>query len=86
MRTEDFKFFYSIEDELVWNELEIRVEGLDIQSWLNGVKMTNLLGEDVLNDPIHKQYNVGEKGFIALQLHVRDELKMYYKDIFIKEL
>lgn len=86
MREVDFEFHYSNEKELVWNEFEIRVEGLNIQSWLNGVQMTDLKGEGVLNDSIHKKYNVGEKGFIALQLHNKDELKMYYKDIFIKEL
>ena len=48
--------------------------------------MTDLKGEGILNDPIHKNYNAGEKGFVALQLHVRDGLKMFYKDIFIKEL
>jgi len=86
MRKEDFEFHYSTDEELVWNEFEIKVEGPDIQSWLNGVQMTDLKGEGVLNDSIHKKYNVGEKGFIALQLHIGDELKMYYKDIFIKEL
>ena len=86
MRTVDFEFFYSTEDELIWNELEIKVEGLDVQSWLNGVQMTDLSGDGVLNDPTHKKYNVGETGFIALQLHIRDELKMFYKDVFIKEL
>ena len=86
MRTVEFEFFYSTEDELVWNELEIKVEGLDVQSWLNGVQMTDLSGDGVLNDPTHKKYNVGESGFVALQLHIRDELKMYYKDIFVKEL
>jgi hypothetical protein len=86
MQTEDFKFFYSTDEELVWNEMEIRAEGLDIQSWLNGVQMTDLRGDGILNDSIHRSYDVGQKGFISLQLHVGDELKMYYKDIFIKEL
>ena len=48
--------------------------------------MTDLKGDGILNDPNHRKFDVGKKGFIALQLHVRDELKMYYKDIFIKEL
>jgi hypothetical protein len=86
MRTEIFQFFYSTDEELVWNELEIRAEGLNIRSWLNAVQMTDLKGNGILNDSIHKKYNVGVKGNIALQLHIRDELKMYYKDIFIKEL
>jgi hypothetical protein len=86
MRREDFKFHYSTDEQLVWNELEIRVDGLNIASWLNGVQMTDLKGEGILNDPVHRQYNVGEKGYISLQLHTGDELKMYYKDIYIKEL
>ena len=86
MRQKDFEFHYSTDEERVWNELEIRVEGLSIQAWLNGVQITDLTGEGILNDAVHRKYNVGEKGFIALQLHVRDELMMYYKDIYIKEL
>ncbi|KPL12286.1 MAG: hypothetical protein AMS23_09780 [Bacteroides sp. SM1_62] len=86
MRREDFDLFYSTQEDLIWNELEIRVEGLDIQSWLNGVQITDLKGEGILDDSIHRKYNVGESGFIALQLHIGDELKMYFKDIFIKEL
>jgi hypothetical protein len=86
MRKETFEFLYSRDEDLVWNEFEIRVEGLDIQSWLNGVQMTDFKGKGILNDSIHQKYNVGEKGFIALQLHTGDELKMYYKDIYIKEL
>lgn len=86
MRKEAFEFHYSTDEELVWNEFEIRVEGWDIQSWLNGIQMTDLKGEGMLNDSIHRKYHVGETGFIALQLHTRDELKMYYKDIYLKEL
>jgi len=86
MRQVDFEFHYSTDEEMVWNEFEIRFEGLNIQSWLNGVQMTDFKGDGILNDSNHRKYNVGEKGFIALQLHVSDELKMYYKDIFIKEL
>ena len=36
--------------------------------------------------PLIRNTMLGRKGFIALQLHIRDELKMYYKDIFVKEL
>ncbi len=85
MRTGDFTFYYSTDEELVWNDLEIRAEQLDIKSWLNGVQVTDLKGDGILNDSIHMNYHVGEKGSIALQLHVRDELKMYFKDIYIKE-
>ena len=52
----------------------------------NGLRMTDLKGEGILNDSNHRKYNVGIKGFIALQLDVRDELKIYYKDIYIMEL
>ena len=74
------EFYYS-DRELTWNEMEIRLEGLELQAWLNGVQVTDLKGEGILNDSIHWQYKVSEKGVIALQLHVGDELKMYYKDL-----
>jgi hypothetical protein len=86
MRTARFEFHYSTDEELVRNDFEIRVEGWNIQSWLNGVQMTDLKGEGMLTDSIHRRYQVGETGFIALQLHTRDELRMYFKDICLKEL
>jgi hypothetical protein len=86
MRKEDFEFYYSTGEDLVWNDFEVRVEGLNIQSWLNGTQMTDFMGEGILDDAIHRRWNVGERGFVALQLHTGDELKMYYKDIYLKEL
>ena len=85
MRKEDFEFYFSTDENLVWNDFEVRVEGLDIQSWLNGTQMTNFNGEGILDDAIHRRWNVGERGFVALQLHTGDELIMYYKDIYLKE-
>ena len=85
MRKEDFEFNFSTDENLVWNDFEVRVEGLDIQSWLNGTQMTNFNGEGILDDAIHRRWNVGERGFVALQLHTGDELIMYYKDIYLKE-
>ena len=49
------------------------------------MKMTDFDREDILNDSMYRSFNVGRTGVIALQLHVKDELKMYFKDIFIKE-
>ena len=85
MVTQEFEFFMSTDEEIVWNEFEISAHGWKIESWLNGVKMTDFNNGDILNDSIHKRYNVGETGVISLQLHVRDELKMYFKDLYIKE-
>jgi hypothetical protein len=79
------EFYYS-DRELAWNKLRIRAEGVDLQAWLNGVQVTDLKGEGILNDSIHQHFKVSEKGVIALQLHVGDELKMYYKDLYIREL
>ena len=75
----------STDEEIVWNEFEISAHGWKIESWLNGVKMTDFNNGDILNDSIHQAHNVGKSGVISLQLHVRDELKMYFKDIYIRE-
>lgn len=85
MRKKEVPFFYSDEEEK-WNKLEIYADGNKIQAWLNGEMITKFKGKEILNNELHKKYDVGKKGCIALQLHTGDELKMKYKDIFIKEL
>lgn len=86
MRKKEVPFYYSDDEEEKWNLLEIFADGNKIQAWLNGQQITKFKGKEVLNNDLHKKYNVGKDGCIALQLHTGDELKMKYKDIFIKEL
>jgi hypothetical protein len=69
-----------------WNDLIIRCNGTQITTTLNGMLVTDFEGEGLLNDVAHKKHRVGMRGFIALQLHTKDELKMHFKDIFIREL
>jgi hypothetical protein len=40
----------------------------------------------VLDNAGHQGLKVGMSGFIALQLHNRDELKMDFKDLFLRKL
>jgi hypothetical protein len=53
---------------------------------LNGVTMVDYDGTGVLDDELHKKANVGTRGVIGLQIHSRDELKLRFKDLRIKEL
>mgnify|MGYP000687022238 CR=1 FL=1 len=69
-----------------WNELEITAQGTRIRSVLNGVVVVDYDGKGVLDDDLHRKHNVGMKGFIGLQIHANDELKLRFKDIRIKEL
>ncbi len=85
MREKEVNILYS-DDEEKWNELEIFADGNKIQAWLNGDMITNFKGKEILNNEVHKLYDVGKKGFIGLQLHTGDELHMKFKDIFIKQL
>lgn len=78
--------FYFSDDEPAWNDLEITANGTKLEAVMNGLTIMQWDGDGVLNDDNHKKYNVGKKGHIALQLHIKDELKMRYKDIIIKEL
>ena len=73
------------EDDLeAWNSMEIICEGMNVRTLVNGNQVSEYNGEGILNDEIHKSWRSGETGFIALQLHMNDELKIRYKDIFIK--
>jgi len=85
MREKVPKFMYS-DDEVRWNEMEITVDGWTVVAYLNGTKITDFDSKESLTTEHHKKYKVGKKGYICLQLHIKDELKMLYKDIMIKEL
>ncbi len=69
-----------------WNDLRIICRGPNISTFLNGLPAADLKGEGLLNDESHRRHNVGMRGHIALQLHMRDELYIQYKDIRIKTL
>ncbi|MBZ0254662.1 DUF1080 domain-containing protein [bacterium] len=79
------RVFYYSDDETPWNLMEITVDGLNIQAKLNGVLITDLMGEGILDDEFHKKHSVGETGFIALQIHTGDKLKIQFKDLEIAE-
>jgi hypothetical protein len=78
--------FYYANEGNSWNEMEITAVGNKIKTVLNGITITDFEGEGILNDAIHKKYNVGERGFIALQIHRNDKLKIRFTDIWIKEI
>ncbi len=83
---EDVPQIYFSDESLQWNELEITVKGWTVVSHLNGTQITDFNNKTLLTTEHHKKYKVGKKGHICLQLHIKDELKMFYKDIMIKEL
>jgi hypothetical protein len=80
-----FKFYYADQGD-GWNDLEITAKGTRIKSVLNGVTVVDYEGAGVLDDEAHKQLNAGIRGFLGLQLHAHDELKLRFKDIWIKPL
>jgi len=85
MREQVPEFYYS-DEAIQWNQLEITVKGWTIITYLNGTKITDFNNKELLTTEHHKKYKVGKKGNICLQLHIKDELKMLYKDIMIQEL
>ncbi len=82
---EGMRFFYADEGD-GWNDLEITAQGMRIKSVLNGVTVVDYDGTGVLDDDLHRQENVGTRGFIGLQLHSYDQLRVRFKDIRIKRL
>jgi hypothetical protein len=81
----DPQFLYS-DDSLQWNQMDIKVKGWQVQAWVNGVFVTDFNNRDILSDQIHKVKKVGAKGVIAFQLHSRDDVKIMYRDIYIRKL
>ena len=56
------------------------------QDVVNGNPVADFNGDGLLNDEAHRAAQRGPEGHIALQLHVKDDLYIQYKDIFIREL
>jgi hypothetical protein len=84
MAKPNLKFRHSDEGD-GWNDLEISARGLKLKGVLNGVTVMECDGTGVLNDAVHKQRRVGERGHIALQIHTGDKLRIRFKDIQVQE-
>jgi|GEM_PF-365544 len=69
-----------------WNDVTIRCDGTRIVTKINGLVIADYDGAGVLDDDAHQKHNVGMKGFIALQLHKHDRLRIAFKDITIRPL
>lgn len=69
-----------------WNEMEIRADGFRITTTVNGHRIADFDAAAVLDDAAHRARNVGRRGFIALQLHVKDETRIQFKDLEVTPL
>jgi hypothetical protein len=76
---------YFEDDPDAWNNMELICRGMSIETLINGNKVSQFNGEGILNDEVHSLWNSGELGCIAFQLHMDDELRIKFKDIYIKE-
>lgn len=59
-----------------WNQMKIKVAGLEVTTWLNGTQMVHIKDEKI---------GQGEGG-IALQIHDGGGIKVRWRNIFIREL
>jgi hypothetical protein len=69
-----------------WNTVEIICRGTRIVTKVNGRIRVDFDGAGILDDEIHRSRNVGLRGHIGLQLHVKDELLIQFKDIRLRSL
>ena len=59
-----------------WNQMKIRVVGDNVKTWLNGEKMVEFTDK-----------KIGDaNGKIALQIHSGGGIKVYYRNIVIREI
>jgi hypothetical protein len=80
----NLKFFYA-DDKNQWNTIRLYAIGNKVAVILNGIPINTLTENNILDDSIHLERQVGMQGHIALQIHKNDELKIRFKDIKILE-
>ncbi len=68
-----------------WNDLTIIARGTHVKTVVNGVVCADWDGTDILDNAAHRERNVGRTGHFALQLHAKDQLRIRFKDIFVRE-
>ncbi len=64
-----------------WNTIKIRAVGHKIQTWINGLPVSDYDGTKDLTTEAHQHFKVGTTGKVFLQLHSGDDLAMQFKDI-----
>ena len=69
-----------------WNDLHIVCEGTRLQTIVNGVVVCDQDFAGVLDSAAHQEHDVGMSGRIALQIHAKAEVKISFKDIYLKEI
>ena len=80
------RLVYGDSDPDAWNSMEIICEGMHVETFVNGLRITDFDAEGILNDDLHQVRNAGTTGCIALQLHMGDEILIRFKDLVIKNL
>lgn len=85
MAEPNLQLFFS-NDSPDWNELVVTADGTRLHAVLNNLTVMDYEGSGVLDDPNHRQRNVGLYGHLALQIHTGDRLLVRFKDIEIREL
>jgi len=77
--------FYYEDDAEAWNTMDLICSGMMVETLVNGNRVMEFDGEGILDDDLHHLRKSGMVGCIAFQLHMSDELKIRFKDIYIKE-
>ncbi len=77
---------YADADATAWNSLDLVCNGMRIETFINNRRVTDFDASGVLDDETHRRHKVGVDGQIALQLHANDELRIHFKDIYIRTL
>ena len=78
--------FYGPDDDVEWNEIEVIGDGGTVKTILNGIQVTDFQDSELLADSIHKAVGIGHEGYILLQIHIKDQLYVRFKDIELKKL
>jgi hypothetical protein len=76
---------YADNDPDAWNTMELDCDGMKIETFVNGLRVTDLDATGVLDDEKHRTRNVGTRGKIALQLHSNSQLLIRFKNIRIRK-
>lgn len=77
---------YFSDEAPYWNDLVIRCKGNHITTIVNGITVSDYDGTGILDDIHHQKVGIDKAGHIALQLHKDDEIKIGFKELYVRPI
>ena len=85
-RAAGWSFHDAAKEAETCNVLRLVCRGTKVQTWLNGVPVSDYDGKGVLDDEAHVKAGTGLRGRFSLQIHAGDDVRIEFLSLSVRPL